>query len=72
MHGETTALDGGGNHFHIKGLDPAAMDELIHEAENAPPEVEIMVGMVPVREGTYSRVGKSQDFEWDGWVVKHG
>lgn len=57
MHGKEVALQDGVNFFHIaKPLDPIG----IYAEADAPIESNI-------KQGTYSRVRDSTDFEWDGW-----
>jgi len=55
-HGRTSTLeDSRSNHFHIQSVSTKQLDESGAESLQA-------------RNGMYSRVGKTEDFEWDGWV----
>ena len=57
-HQKHLTIADGLNHFHVVG-DPAPIADVTDD-EAAPVALEF-------RKGTYSRVGKTTDFEWDGW-----
>lgn len=59
-HGIMVALEDDQNHFHVmeEVFDPMTFLEDPDTEEDA---------VIEVRTGMYSRVGKSGDFEWDGW-----
>lgn len=61
-HGQTHALEDGRDHFHV--LSPMTPAEIFKKAKDDGSAI----SRVPKKEGTYSRVGSSQDFEWDGWT----
>lgn len=61
-HGRVIVIPNDVDHFHLEGPDFDQMQTIA-----ASDGVEAMV--VPLKEGTYSRVGTSKtDFEWDGWL----
>jgi hypothetical protein len=60
-HGRTVELPDGQDHFHIVGPMDLPVD---YTAESADMEI----GQVHTREGMYSRVCRSRNFEWDGWL----
>lgn len=60
MHGKDMELPTDGDVFNIATprVLPFKMDD-----KGLP----LPTSEIPYRVGSYSRVGKSQDFEWDGW-----
>lgn len=58
QHGGTLTLPEGRTHFHVLGVD---------HSEPIPVDTQGVME-VPLRQGMYSRVGRTNDFEWDGWV----
>lgn len=63
MHGQTIAIPGDWDHFHVAGMAPLPA-EFYGSAE--PTET---IPESSIRKGTYSSVsGRRGDFEWDGWV----
>ena len=59
MHGQLVALADGIHHFHIA----APLGDPFRDFQEGTEKVE----EVATQRGSYSRVGKTQDFEWDGW-----
>lgn len=66
MHGKRITLPTGQNHFHIKGLVTAPVEQKLDGT--VPPRP---TDIVKTREGMYSRVRNTINFEWDGWI-NHG
>jgi hypothetical protein len=58
-HDQVLALEDGRDHLHILGV-MAVVDMF----KDPPDEPQVL----PRKEGMYSRVSNTQEFEWDGWV----
>lgn len=58
-HGRITSIPDGRDHFHI--LQPTG------EPRDMVDDPEATIETLPIKEGMYSRVGSTHDFEWDGW-----
>lgn len=63
-HGERRSIQQNRDHFHILGVIPGNVDHILKPAEDGE---DLSLREIPKREGMYSRVGRSSDFEWDGW-----
>ena len=59
MHGQTVAVEDGKH--SIKIVKPVMLPPNYTQADIDKADT------IPTREGRYSRVGNSTDFEWDGW-----